>query len=120
MPTPSGHTRAITASKVQGTPVYNMSGEKIGKVEDVMLDKTSNNIMFAVLGFGGFLGIGEKFHPVPWPVLDYDPQRDGYVVPFSKEELRQAPAYSRDELTKDDGNVRSSSFTYYKVDPYWQ
>src|SRR5207248_6462476 len=63
MPTPSGHTTAILASKVRGTPVYNSEGDKIGTVEDVVLDKMSNNIMFAVLGSGGVLGMGEKFRP---------------------------------------------------------
>ena len=70
MPTPSGHTSAIRASKVKGTSVYNTAGESIGTVEDIVLNKTSNDIMFAVLGFGGFLGIGEKYHPVPWSLLD--------------------------------------------------
>lgn len=65
MPIASGHTTAILASKVKGTPVYASNGEKIGSVEDVVLDKCSNNIMFAVLGTGGMLGMGEKYRPVP-------------------------------------------------------
>jgi sporulation protein YlmC with PRC-barrel domain len=71
MTTHTGHTEAIPASKVMGTPVYNTAGDHIGTIEDVMLDKTSNGIMFAVIGFGGFLGIGEKYHAIPWSVLDY-------------------------------------------------
>ncbi len=120
MPTPSGHTSAIKASKVHGTAVYNTAGEKIGSVEDVILDKMSNNIMFAVIGFGGFLGIGEKFHPVPWSVLNYDKDKGGYVVPMSKDVLKAAPAYSLDDLIRNDGKIRTESFTYYKADPYWQ
>jgi sporulation protein YlmC with PRC-barrel domain len=120
MPTPSGHTDAIRASRVIGTPVYNSAGEHIGTIEDVMLEKMSNDIMFAVIGFGGFLGIGEKYHAVPWSVLDYDPDRGGYVVPFSTEQLKAAPAYSIDELTGDDGMVaRDASFRYWNVEPYW-
>ena len=61
--------------------------------------RPSNDIMFAVIGFGGFLGIGEKFHAIPWSVLDYDPERGGYVVPFTKEQLKAAPAHDIDELT---------------------
>ena len=118
MTTHSGHTSAIPASKVIGTTVYNAAGEHIGTIEDVMLDKTSNQIMFAVIGFGGFLGIGEKYHAVPWSVLDYQRSQGGYVVPFSKEQLRQAPAYSINELTEDDGQrLRDESFQYYKVEP---
>ena len=63
MPTASGHTRLILAEKVQGTDVYNQAGEHIGTVEDVVLDKLSGNVVFAVMSFGGFLGIGERYHP---------------------------------------------------------
>ena len=120
MPPHPGHPPAFPASKVIGTSVYNTAGKSIGSIEDVMLDKTSNGIMFAVIGFGGFLGIGEKFHAVPWSVLDYDPDVGGYVVPLSEDQLRAAPAYSIKELTGNDGQAaRDASFNYYKVDPYW-
>lgn len=120
MPTLSGHTDAIRASRVIGTPVYNTAGDNIGTIEDVMLEKTSNGIMFAVIGFGGFLGMGEKYHAVPWSLLDYDPDRGGYMVPFSTDQLKAAPAYSIDELTSDDGKpARDASYTYWNVDPYW-
>ena len=120
MPTQKGHTRAISASKVKGTSVYNTAGENIGSVEDIILDKTSNNIMFAVLGFGGFLGIGEKYHPVPWSALAYDENKGGYVVPYSKDVLKNGPAYAINDLTKQDGQIRDQSFSYYKVDRYWE
>jgi len=121
MPTLTGHTDAIRASRVMGTPVYNTAGDNIGTIEDVMLEKTSNGIMFAVIGFGGFLGIGEKYHAIPWSVLDYDPQQGGYVVPFTKEQLMAAPAYSINELTESDGErARDASFAYWKVEPYWR
>jgi sporulation protein YlmC with PRC-barrel domain len=120
MTTHTGHTKAIAASRVMGTAVYNTAGEHIGTIEDVMLDKTSNGIMFAVIGFGGFLGIGEKFHAIPWSVLDYETSRGGYVVPFTKEQLAAAPSYSIDELTRGDGQAaRDASYDYYKVKPYW-
>ena len=117
MTTPTGHTAAIRASKVIGTSVYNGAGEKIGKVEDVVLDKLSNNIMFAVVGFGGFLGMNEKFHPVPWSALDYVESEDSYVVPFTKDELKSAPADSLDKLTRADGAAAysQSANAYYKI-----
>jgi sporulation protein YlmC with PRC-barrel domain len=120
MPTPSGHTTAIRASRTIGTSVYNTEGDKIGKVEDVVLDKIDNTVLFAVVGFGGFLGMGEKFHPVPWSALDYSQERDGYVVPFTKDQLQAAPAHDIDELTRNDGHAtRDSAYSYYKVQPYW-
>jgi sporulation protein YlmC with PRC-barrel domain len=120
MPTPSGHTRAIRAKKVIGTAVKDSSGDRIGTIEDVVLDKMSNNIMFAVVGFGGVLGLGEKFHPLPWSVLQYDESDDAYVVPQTKEQLEAAPADELDVLTREDGAAfRDSSYAYYKAQPYW-
>lgn len=103
MPTATGHTEAIRAKKVIGTTVKNTAGQKIGEIEDIVLEKTSNKILFAVVGFGGFLGIKEKFHPVPWSTLDYNESEGAYVVPFTKEQLESAPADSLDKLTRNDG-----------------
>jgi sporulation protein YlmC with PRC-barrel domain len=118
MPTASGHTTAIRASKVKGTNVYSTTGDKIGHVEDVILDKQSNTILFAALGFGGLLGMGEKYAPVPWSVLDYNEDKNGYVIPMSEDEIKNAPAYELSDLTKNDadlGQIRDRSFDYYKV-----
>ena len=121
MPTATGHTSAIRASKVIGTSVYNGAGHKIGKVEDVVLDKQSNTIMFAVVGFGGFLGMNEKYHPLPWSTLDYQKGKDGYVVNLSKEQLEAAPADAIDQLTSNDGEgLRDKVYDYYKAPRYWQ
>lgn len=120
MTTESGHTRAIRANKVIGTTVRNAAGESIGKVEDVVLDKQSNNIMFAVVGFGGFLGMGEKYHPVPWSTLNYDDTQNAYVVDFTKEQLEAAPAGSIDELTTGDGTgYRDRTYDYYNTPHDW-
>jgi sporulation protein YlmC with PRC-barrel domain len=113
MPTPSGHTRAIAASRVTGTSVYNEQGEKIGHVEDVVLDKMSDKIMFAVLGFGGFLGIGERYHAMPWSMLDYNSDTGGYVVGLSRDVLEKAPSYDLNDLMKQDGSGQQPSMDYY-------
>ena len=120
MTTASGHTSAICASKVIGTNVKDTSGNKIGTVEDIVLDKQTNRIMFAVVGFGGFLGMGEKYHPIPWASLDYQPDHDGYVVQFTEEQLKAAPADSIDALTRDGGLAyRDRSYEYYNTPRYW-
>jgi sporulation protein YlmC with PRC-barrel domain len=122
MTTATGHTSAILASRVKGTAVYNTAGDKIGHVEDVVLDKQSDHILFAALGFGGVLGVGEKYYPVPWSVLDFNPEKGGYVVPMSKSVLEQAPAYSMSDLTKNDGGlgeIREKSYSYYNVKRDW-
>lgn len=115
MPTPAGHTRAILASKVKGTSVYNRSGDKLGHVEDIVLDKMSNEILFAVLGSGGILGAGEKYFPVPWSILDYDTDKDAYVVPFGEAELKRAPTYDLDDLIKNDGQALTKTSEYYRT-----
>ena len=121
MPTASGHTAAIRAKTVIGTNVNDPSGNKIGTIEDIVLDKQSNAIMFAVVGFGGFLGMAEKYHPIPWSSLDYSPEDNGYVVSFTKEQLQAAPAGSIEELTRDDGfSVRDQTYQYYNAPRYWE
>ncbi|MDB5740235.1 MAG: PRC-barrel protein [Alphaproteobacteria bacterium] len=123
MTTSSGHTSAILASKVKGTAVYSTAGDKIGTVEDIVLDKKSNQIMFAALGFGGLLGIGEKYYPVPWSLLDYSEDKGGYVVPLNKDNIDKAPAYDLKDLLKHDGSlgdVRTKTYDYYKVSRDWQ
>lgn len=117
MTTPSGHTEVIRAKKVIGTSVKNSAGEKIGQIEDIVLDKMSNNIVYAVVGFGGFLGMNEKYHPVPWSALDYVESEDSYVVPFTKEQLNAAPADSIEMLTGRDSaaGFSKSANAYYKV-----
>ena len=121
MTTSSGHTSAIRAKKVIGSNVTDPAGKKIGQVEDVVLDKESNSILFAVVGFGGFLGVAEKYHPIPWSSLDYDPSKDAYVVEYTKDQLKAAPAGSIDELTRNDGGsaYRERAFEYYKEPRYW-
>ena len=120
MPTTSGHTSAIRAKKVLGTRVSDPSGNKIGAIEDVILDKNSNSILFAVVSFGGFLGMGEKYHPIPWSALDFDPGEGAYVVSYTKEQLQAAPTGSIEELTHDDGLAfRDRTYDYYRAPRYW-
>ena len=86
----------IAADKVKGTNVYNLAGDKLGSVDDIMIDKVSGRAIYAVMSFGGFLGMGEKYHPLPWATLKYDAQKGGYVVNLDKKQLEGAPNYDRD------------------------
>lgn len=115
----------ITAGRVSGTPVLNREGQRIGHVEDLSIDKRSGQVRYALISFGGFLGVGARVHPVPWDVLDYEPALEGYVVPLTKEELEKAPSYPKDELEGfGDGDkiYRDTLFSYYGqygAMPYW-
>jgi sporulation protein YlmC with PRC-barrel domain len=115
---PSGHL--IAANQVQGTTVYDLSGEKLGSLEDVMIDKRSGRIAYAVLSFGGFLGIGDHYHPLPWEKLSYDTDKGGYIVDIDRETLEGAPSYT-DEATANwnDEAWSRNVYTYYGVHPFW-
>ena len=89
--------RLIASNKVEGTAVYNRKGEHLGQVYNFMVDKYSGQVAYAVMSFGGFLGMGERYHPLPWKVLDYDTKMGGYVVDLDKSRLEGAPSYGRDE-----------------------
>ena len=109
----------IAADKVKGTNVYNQAGEKLGSVDDIMIDKVSGRAIYAVISFGSFLGMGGKYYPLPWATLKYDTQKGGYLVNLDKKLLEGAPNYDRGpefHWTSDYGrNVDS----YYKVPSYW-
>src|SRR5919205_2546753 len=83
--------RLISADKVEGTAVYNRMGERLGTVYTVMIDKYSGQVAYAVMSFGGFLGIGERYHPLPWRALTYDTRLGGYVVDITRGQLEGAP-----------------------------
>lgn len=83
----------ICSDKVEGTSVYNNTGEKLGSIDSLMIDKRSGQVRHAVLEFGGFLGMGTDRFPLPWTMLHYDTDRDGYVVPIDKDRLDDAPRF---------------------------
>jgi len=89
----------ISSEKVEGTAVYNPNGEKLGSIDDLVIDKRSGLVRYAALEFGGFLGMGKDRYPIPWSMLTYDTDRDGYVIPLQKSQLEQAPRY--DEAVPD-------------------
>jgi hypothetical protein len=89
--------RLIASNKVEGTAVYNRQGERLGSVYNFMVDKRSGQVAYAVMSFGGFLGMGDSYHPLPWKVLTYDTGKGGYVVDLDKDRLKNAPSYTGSE-----------------------
>ena len=87
----------IASDRVEGTPVRRSDGGKIGTIERLMIDKLSGNVAYAVLSFGGFLGMGTDHYPLPWSMLKYDEKRGGYRVNITREQLQNAPRYHEDE-----------------------
>jgi sporulation protein YlmC with PRC-barrel domain len=94
-------TEALIASnKVEGTAVYNPDGDKLGSIYNFMVDKESGQVEYAVLQFGGFLGLGSDHYPVPWAALEYDEEEGGYVLDVDKEFLESAPRFSANEASR--------------------
>jgi sporulation protein YlmC with PRC-barrel domain len=112
--------RLIAADQVEGTTIYNRAGENLGSVQDVMIDKVSGRIAYAVVGFGGFLGIGDRHYPMPWEKLKYDTNMGGFVVDLDKRTLEGAPSYSDDETVGwEDPTWGRRVYDYYGARPYW-
>jgi sporulation protein YlmC with PRC-barrel domain len=86
----------IGSDKVEGTAVYGADRNKIGSIERVMIDKKSGKVSYAVLSFGGFLGIGDDHYPLPWQSLKYDTALGGYVTGVTEAQLQGAPRYGND------------------------
>ncbi len=112
--------RLIASDKVEGTAVYNRKGEHLGSVYNFMVDKVSGQVAYAVMSFGGFLGIGEKYHPLPWKVLNYDTGVGGYVVDLDADRLKGAPTYSASDRPWSDPAYGRRVYDYYGVGyPYY-
>lgn len=106
----------IASNKVEGTAVYNPQGEKLGSIYNFMVDKETGQVEYAVLQFGGFLGMGSDYYPVPWAALEYDEEQEGYVVDVDKEFLEDAPRYTANEEPRFTAEYGSSIDQAYGVE----
>jgi sporulation protein YlmC with PRC-barrel domain len=114
-----GH-ELISSRRVEGTPVYNREGERLGTIHSVMIEKRSGQVAYALLSFGGFLGIAGRAHPVPWDMLTYDLDRDGYVVDLTRDQLENAPTLRLDEADRPhDRSYDEEVAGYYGRLPWW-
>ena len=109
----------ISSEKVEGTAVMNRQGEKIGSIESVMIEKRSGKVAYAVMSFGGFLGIGNQHHPVPWNALTYDTNVGGYVIDADKARLQGAPTYAEQHPDWEDRAWGTRVYDHFGVPPYW-
>lgn len=117
---PAGKSASLIASdRVEGTPVYRPDGKRIGAIKRLMLDKQRGTVAYAVMQFGGFLGIGNDYYPLPWPLLTYDEGLGGYRVQVTDDQLKGAPAHARDGWDFGDRTKEAALFDYYGATPYW-
>lgn len=110
----------IGSDKVEGTDVYRPNGDKIGHIQRIMIEKRSGKAAYAVMNFGGFMGLGEDSYPLPWEVLTYNPELGGYEVALTDEQLKSAPKYRKDEDWARNDRARDLSiYDYYGASPFW-
>ena len=107
----------ITSDRVAGTDVFNPAGDSLGSIDYLLIDKRSGEVRYAVLEFGGILGMGTDRYPLPWSMLKYDADKEGYVVPLEKEQLGEAPRHSSDTRPAYDGPYARGISDYYGGNP---
>lgn len=108
----------IASDRVEGTRVYGADGKHIGAIERVLIEKRGGRVAYAVLSFGGFLGLGQDHYPLPWEKLRYDEELDGYRVDVTKQQIEEAPRFANEEDSWYRDNGRKV-YDYYGVPPFW-
>ncbi len=110
----------ISSRRVEGTNVFDAEGRKLGTVHSVMINKRSGQVAYALLSFGGVLGVGSHIYPIPWEALDYDVDLDGYRVEMSRDQLQHAPRMSLDDTDRPiDREHAEEVRSYYGAMPWW-
>lgn len=109
--------RLIASDKVAGTAVFDARGQRLGAVYNFMVDKVSGQVAYAVISFGGFLGLGERFFPLPWKALSYDPALGGYVVDLDKSTLESGPSYAAGDQPWSNPDYGRDVHGHYGINP---
>lgn len=104
----------ISATRVKGATIHGPDGERLGKIEDLMIDKISGQITYALVGHDGFLGLNERFAPIPWGALEYDPERHGYATSISRKQLLEGPSVADQEVAEE-CEWRERVHSYYGI-----
>lgn len=112
--------RVMSASTLEGDEIVNRQGEKLGTLEEIMLDVSSGRIAYAVLSTGGFLGMGDKLFAVPWQALTLDTDNECFILDVDKDRLQNAPGFDKNHWpAMADQRWASELHTYYGTRPYW-
>jgi len=110
----------VSSENVEGTNVYSATNsEKIGAINHLMIDKRSGRVAYAVMTFGGFLGLGENEYPVPWNALKYDTNLEGFVTGITADQLKNAPTLT-DDQNWNDRAWETKLHQHYGTPTYWE
>ncbi len=111
----------MSADTLRGDKVVNPDGEDLGEIETIMLDVPNGRIAYAVLSFGGILGMGEKLFALPWESLTLDADQKRFVLDIDKERLKDAPGFDKDHWpAMGDAQWAAQVHAYYNSRPYWE
>ncbi len=109
------------ASTLSGDSVVDRTGEKLGEIKEIMVDVPTGRVAYAVLSFGGFLGMGDKLFAVPWSAMTLDTDNKQFILDVEKDRLRDAPGFDKDHWpSMAQPTWASTVYKFYGVDPYWQ
>ena len=114
--------RVLSASTITGDKVFNTAGEHLGTIKELMIDLDSGIIAYAVLSFGGFLGMGDKLFAIPWEALTIDEENHSIILEVDKEVLKNAPGFDKDnwpDNAKYEAGWLLGVYEYYGFSPYW-
>ena len=115
------YRRVLAASTLAGDQVQNSAGEDLGTVDEIMIDIPAGKVAYAVLSFGGFLGMGDKLFAVPWSALRVDEDRKHFILDVDKKKLENAPGFDKDNWPDmADTSWGTRIFSYYGAVPYWE
>jgi len=108
------NVRLISSSKVEGTPVVGSDGETLGTITSFMVDKYTGRVAYAIMKFGGTMGVGGSLFPLPWPLLEYDVEKDGYALDITKEQLANAPRFESNKEPEFSPEYRRTLISFYR------
>ncbi len=108
--------RLIASNKVEGTPVYGRGGDRLGTIYNFMVDKLSGRVEYAVMAYGGFLGLGQRYFPLPWRILEYDTRNGGYRIDMADRDLERAPSFTRETEPRFSRDYGRRVYNYYGLD----
>ena len=115
------HPAVLSADTLKNETVSNPAGEKLGKIEDYMIDLESGRIAYCVLSFGGFLGVGSKLFAVPWQAMKLDTEEHRFVLDVPKDRLKNAPGFDKGDWPgTEDREFETKVYAFYKIRPYWE
>jgi len=115
------HSRVMSAGTLAGDRVRNSAGEDLGKIEEIMIDVAAGRVAYAVLSYGGFLGMGNKLFAVPWEALRLDEEEHQFILAVDKTTLEEAPGFDKDNWPDmADPNWGSQVYSHYGYKPYWE